>query len=165
VAVSIFDLIKIGVGPSSSHTMGPMLAARQFLLDAREAGTFERVERIGAQLYGSLALTGKGHCTDRAILLGWRARCRDLEPVTVEARLERIRGAGRLKLLGEREIRIRRADGPAFPSRPDTAPAQQRHAFHGLRCGGELLRASHSIPSAAASSCAATSPTRHPRRR
>jgi L-serine dehydratase len=105
VAVSIFDLIKIGVGPSSSHTMGPMLAARQFLLDACEAGTFERVERIGVQLYGSLALTGKGHCTDRAILLGLEGELPEtLEPVTVEARLERIRGAGRLKLLGEREI-------------------------------------------------------------
>ncbi len=105
MAISIFDLIKIGVGPSSSHTMGPMLAARRFLLDAREAGWFERIERVGAQLYGSLALTGKGHCTDRAILLGFEGEVpATLEPDTVEARLERIRGAGRLRLLGEREI-------------------------------------------------------------
>jgi L-serine dehydratase len=103
--ISIFDLIKIGVGPSSSHTMGPMLAARQFLLDAREGGVFDRIERVGVQLYGSLALTGKGHCTDRAILLGLEGEVpRTLDPATVEARLERIRGAGRLKLLGEREI-------------------------------------------------------------
>jgi L-serine dehydratase len=105
VAISIFDLIKIGVGPSSSHTMGPMLAARRFLLDAREAGVFDRIERVGAQLYGSLALTGKGHCTDRAILLGLEGEVpRTLEPLGVEARLERIRGTGRLRLLGEREI-------------------------------------------------------------
>ena len=105
MAISIFDLIKIGVGPSSSHTMGPMLAARRFLLDAREAGVFERIERVGAQLYGSLALTGKGHCTDRAILLGLEGEVpRTLEPLGVEARLERIRGTGRLRLLGEREI-------------------------------------------------------------
>jgi len=105
MAISIFDLIKIGVGPSSSHTMGPMLAARQFLLDARDAGVFERTERVGVQLYGSLALTGKGHCTDRAILLGLEGEVpATIEPATVEARLERIRGAGRLKLLGEREI-------------------------------------------------------------
>jgi L-serine dehydratase len=103
--ISIFDLIKIGVGPSSSHTMGPMLAARRFLLEAREAGVFDRIERVGAQLYGSLALTGKGHCTDRAILLGWEGEePRTIEPATVESRLERIRGAGRLRLLGEREI-------------------------------------------------------------
>jgi L-serine dehydratase len=105
MSISIFDLIKIGVGPSSSHTMGPMLAARQFLLDAREAGVFDDIERVGAQLYGSLALTGKGHHTDRAILLGFEGEMpRTLEPRKVEQRLERIRGAGRLKLLGEREI-------------------------------------------------------------
>jgi L-serine dehydratase len=103
--ISIFDLIKIGVGPSSSHTMGPMRAARQFLLDAREAGVFDRIERLGAQLYGSLALTGKGHCTDRAILLGFEGEVpRTIEPDTVQARLERIRGEGRLRLLGQREI-------------------------------------------------------------
>lgn len=105
MAISIFDLIKIGVGPSSSHTMGPMLAARQFLLDARAAGMFERIERVGVQLYGSLALTGKGHGTDRAILLGLEGEVpRTLEPATVEARLARIRDTGRLQLLGEREI-------------------------------------------------------------
>jgi L-serine dehydratase len=105
MSISIFDLIKIGVGPSSSHTMGPMVAARQFLLDARSAGIFDRIERVGAQLYGSLALTGKGHCTDRAILLGFEGEVpKTLEPGTVEARLERIRGEGRLRLLGEREI-------------------------------------------------------------
>jgi L-serine dehydratase len=105
VAISIFDLVKIGVGPSSSHTMGPMLAARQFLLDLQERDLLACVERVGAQLYGSLALTGKGHCTDRAILLGLEGEVpRTLEPATVEQRLERIRGAGRLRLLGEREI-------------------------------------------------------------
>jgi len=105
VAISIFDLVKVGVGPSSSHTMGPMLAAREFLLDVREAGLLDRVERLGAQLYGSLALTGRGHCTDRAILLGFEGEVpRTIEPATVEARLERIRGSGRLRLLGEREI-------------------------------------------------------------
>jgi L-serine dehydratase len=105
MAISIFDLIKIGVGPSSSHTMGPMRAARRFLLDAREAGLLERIEGLGVQLYGSLALTGKGHCTDRAILLGLEGEePRTLEPATVETRLARIRDAGRLKLLGEREI-------------------------------------------------------------
>ena len=107
MAISIFDLIKIGVGPSSSHTMGPMLAARQFLLDARAAGKFERIERVGVQLYGSLALTGKGHGTDRAILLGLEGEVpRTLEAATVEARLARIRDTGRLQLLGEREIKF-----------------------------------------------------------
>ena len=67
---SVFDLFKIGVGPSSSHTMGPMTAACRFVEGLRGAGLLERTARVGVDLYGSLALTGKGHATDRAILLG-----------------------------------------------------------------------------------------------
>jgi len=105
MSLSIFDILKIGIGPSSSHTMGPMLAARRFLVDALDAGVFDRIERVGAQLYGSLALTGRGHCTDRAILLGLEGETPEsLEPRTVEARLERIREVSRLKLLGTREV-------------------------------------------------------------
>ncbi|MEJ2514695.1 MAG: L-serine ammonia-lyase [Gammaproteobacteria bacterium] len=105
MAISIFDILKIGVGPSSSHTMGPMLAARQFLVDALEAEVFDRIRRVGVQLYGSLALTGKGHCTDRAILLGLEGEQPEtLEPGTVESRLARIREQQRLKLLGSQEI-------------------------------------------------------------
>jgi L-serine dehydratase len=140
VTISIFDLIKIGVGPSSSHTMGPMLAARQFLLDARDAGWFERIDRIGAQLYGSLALTGKGHCTDRAILLGLEGEMPEtLEPATVEARLERIRGAGPPEAARRAGDRLRRADGPALSQGAVAAAARQRHAFHRLRRGRETL--------------------------
>jgi L-serine dehydratase len=105
MSLSIFDIFKIGIGPSSSHTMGPMLAARRFLLGLRERGLLERVARVGAQLYGSLALTGRGHCTDRAILLGLEGETPEtLEPRTVEGRLERIRGSARLRLLGTREV-------------------------------------------------------------
>ena len=67
---SVFDLFKIGVGPSSSHTMGPMTAACRFVERLRESGMLERTARVSADLYGSLALTGKGHATDRAVLLG-----------------------------------------------------------------------------------------------
>ncbi|MDP9197708.1 MAG: L-serine ammonia-lyase, partial [Pseudomonadota bacterium] len=67
---SVFDVFKVGVGPSSSHTMGPMLAARLFVLDLESRGVLERSSEVFVQLYGSLALTGLGHCTDRAILLG-----------------------------------------------------------------------------------------------
>src|SRR3981189_2246312 len=64
---SLFDLFKIGIGPSSSHTVGPMRAARRFALALE---SFPSIERIRVELYGSLALTGRGHGTDRAILLG-----------------------------------------------------------------------------------------------
>ena len=105
MTVSIFDIFKIGIGPSSSHTMGPMLAARRFLVDAVEAGGFDRIERVGAQLYGSLALTGRGHCTDRAILLGLEGETPEvLDPRTTDERLARIRQGGRLRLLGTQEV-------------------------------------------------------------
>lgn len=67
---SVFDLFKIGVGPSSSHTMGPMKAAARFVETLRDEGLLRRTARVETRLYGSLALTGKGHASDRAILIG-----------------------------------------------------------------------------------------------
>ena len=67
---SLFDLFKIGIGPSSSHTVGPMRAALRFADDLGKAGLLEKTARVVCDLYGSLALTGHGHGTDRAILLG-----------------------------------------------------------------------------------------------
>ena len=69
-ATSLFDLYKIGIGPSSSHTMGPMRAAGRFADELVAAGHLPQVARVQVDLYGSLALTGKGHCTDRGVLLG-----------------------------------------------------------------------------------------------
>jgi L-serine dehydratase len=105
MSLSVFDIFKIGIGPSSSHTMGPMNAARSFaeLLAAR--GLLARTAHLSAQLYGSLALTGRGHCTDRAILLGLEGASPDtLDSASVEPALQRIRSAGRLRLLGQHEI-------------------------------------------------------------
>jgi len=105
MSLSVFDIFKIGIGPSSSHTMGPMNAARSFveLLASREL--LERTAQISAQLYGSLALTGRGHCTDRAILLGFEGSSPDtIDPAIIEPALHRIRASGRIRLLGRREI-------------------------------------------------------------
>ncbi|MEM1055642.1 MAG: L-serine ammonia-lyase [Bacteroidota bacterium] len=79
-ALSVFDMLKIGVGPSSSHTLGPWRAVQRWLDELDEAGLIGRVERVQIHLYGSLALTGLGHCTDQAVclaLLGY-------DPVTIE---------------------------------------------------------------------------------
>src|SRR6185369_11536459 len=96
---------KIGVGPSSSHTMGPMTAACRFVEGLREAGMLARTERVGVDLYGSLALTGKGHATDRAILLGLSGERPDrIDPDAAERTVARIRETGRLRLGGEHEI-------------------------------------------------------------
>ena len=102
---SLFELFKIGIGPSSSHTVGPMRAALRFLreLDARHL--LDGVESIAIDLYGSLALTGHGHGTDRAILLALLGESPDTVPLDqIEAMVERIRGEHRLKLMGRRDI-------------------------------------------------------------
>ena len=68
--ISVFDMLKIGVGPSSSHTLGPWRAAERFLLELRTENILQDVIRIKVDLYGSLSLTGKGHATDLAVMLG-----------------------------------------------------------------------------------------------
>lgn len=101
MVASTFDLFKIGVGPSSSHTMGPMTAAADFV----ETLEGLDVARVRAELYGSLALTGKGHATDRAILLGLSGeRPANMDPDAAERTVARIRETGRLMLGGRREI-------------------------------------------------------------
>ena len=105
MAVSVFDLFKIGIGPSSSHTVGPMRAARLFALRLEHEGRLAATTRVCSQLYGSLGATGKGHGTDKAVLLGLAGQ----EPDTVDVELigsalKRIREAQRLALLGTHEI-------------------------------------------------------------
>jgi L-serine dehydratase len=105
VVSSVFDLFKIGVGPSSSHTMGPMTAACNFVEGLERAGLTDSVERVAADLYGSLALTGKGHATDRAILLGLSGTRPDrLDPDDADRIVAEVRGTGRLALAGRRPI-------------------------------------------------------------
>jgi L-serine dehydratase len=103
--LSVFDIFKIGIGPSSSHTMGPMNAARAWVQSLAEQGLLGRTAQVSAQLYGSLALTGRGHCTDRAILLGLEGLSPDsIDPSVIEPTLLRIRSAGRIRLAGHHEI-------------------------------------------------------------
>jgi len=105
MALSVLDIFKVGLGPSSSHTMGPMNAACAFVGDLGERGLLDRVQRVGAQLYGSLALTGLGHCTDRAVLLGLEGQPAGGNRAGGDrATLARIRSSGRLLLAGRHEI-------------------------------------------------------------
>ena len=105
--VSVFDLFSVGVGPSSSHTVGPMRAAATFAERLRDEGLLDRVERVHAQLFGSLGATGHGHGSDKAVLLGLTGeRPETCDPRAVESRLARMRADKRLAVLGEREIRF-----------------------------------------------------------
>jgi len=103
--ISVFDLFKVGIGPSSSHTMGPMRAARRFVEHLEAASVLESVARIRVNLYGSLALTGRGHGTDRAILLGLEGESPERVDIdSIDARLATIRQQHEIRMLGRHTI-------------------------------------------------------------
>ncbi|MFF9811039.1 L-serine ammonia-lyase [Streptomyces coeruleorubidus] len=105
MAISVFDLFSIGIGPSSSHTVGPMRAARMFARRLRNEELLAPTAKVRAELYGSLGATGHGHGTPKAVLLGLEGDSpRTVDVETADARVEAIRTGGRLKLLGEQEI-------------------------------------------------------------
>src|SRR6478609_9895456 len=103
--VSVFDLFKIGIGPSSSHTVGPMIAACRFASHIEDANLLAFVTRVRAELFGSLGATGKGHGTDKAVLLGLEGNLPDLiDPDLIAPRLKEIRETRRLMLLGKHAV-------------------------------------------------------------
>ena len=115
MAVSVFDLFKIGIGPSSSHTVGPMRAARLFARHLQHEGLLPRTARVQGHLYGSLGATGKGHGTDKAVLLGLAGHEPDTVDVdAVPALLAAIRGSARLTLLGGHEVAFAEKDDLKF---------------------------------------------------
>jgi len=102
---SVFEIFKIGIGPSSSHTVGPMRAARRFVCGLEEAGTLGETTAVRAELYGSLALTGKGHGTDRAVLMGLMGETpEDVDVERVEQVLADCSDRDRIRLNGRREL-------------------------------------------------------------
>jgi L-serine dehydratase len=115
VNTSLFELFKIGIGPSSSHTVGPMRAALRFSRQLESAGLLPRTASVIVDLYGSLALTGVGHGTDRAILLGLLGEAPDtVDPATVETKIATIRSSGSLQLNGTRAIPFTEATSLRF---------------------------------------------------
>ena len=102
--IGLQDMFKIGIGPSSSHTVGPMRAARRFVLELPE-GMLAQVHRVAVELFGSLAHTGQGHGTDPAVLMGLCGEIPDaIDTASVAARVAAIRTEGKLKLLAQHEI-------------------------------------------------------------
>ncbi|MBQ0934860.1 L-serine ammonia-lyase [Ideonella paludis] len=122
MAVSVFDLFKIGIGPSSSHTVGPMRAARLFGLRLQSAGQLGNVARVRCWLYGSLGATGKGHGSDKAVLLGLLGEEPDQVAVErIEPLLEEIRSSGHLALMGSQRVAFKEAEDLLFMRR-ETLP-------------------------------------------
>ena len=129
MAVSVFDLFKIGIGPSSSHTVGPMRAARMFVSRLEHDGLLSRAARVLSQLYGSLGATGKGHGSDKAVLLGLAGYEPDTVDVdAIDGILAAVRSQARLPLLGQHAVAFNEKDDLKF-FRRETLPL---HA-NGLR--------------------------------
>src|SRR3954452_12592184 len=105
MTISAFDLFKVGIGPSSSHTVGPMRAACSFALRLREEGLLARVARVRRELFGSLGATGHGHGSVKAVVLGLEGEQPDLvDPATAEPRVAAVRARGELLLAGKHPI-------------------------------------------------------------
>ncbi|MGY1424107.1 L-serine ammonia-lyase [Lysobacter sp. A289] len=106
MSVSCFDLFKIGIGPSSSHTVGPMRAAARFIERwIVDNGDLDRTARVRAEVFGSLAMTGRGHGTDKALMMGLEGHWpNQIDPDIIPGTLERIRSEKRLRLSGRHEI-------------------------------------------------------------
>jgi L-serine dehydratase len=137
---SAFDLFKIGVGPSSSHTMGPMTAACRFVERLAEDGLMERTARVTVDLYGSLALTGKGHATDRAILLGLGGERPDrIDPDAADRTIAGIRESGHIKLGGTHDIAFDEARDVRFLQRERLPHHSNGMRFSAFDAGGETI--------------------------
>lgn len=105
MTISVFDLFKVGIGPSSSHTVGPMKACKLFLAKLRSEGHFEKVDCVTVELYGSLALTGIGHGTDKAVILGLMGfEPETIDPDIMEPSIREIGASKKIKLGGSRKI-------------------------------------------------------------
>ncbi|MGM9515136.1 L-serine ammonia-lyase [Roseateles sp. DB2] len=140
MAVSVFDLFKIGIGPSSSHTVGPMRAARLFASRLRSEGLLPRTARVLSQLYGSLGATGKGHGSDTAVLLGLAGH----EPDTVDVErvpqyLDEIRQGSRMQLLGEHWVDFNEAKDLVFFRRQSLPFHANGMRFSAFDAEGALL--------------------------
>ena len=131
---SLFDLYKIGVGPSSSHTMGPMRAACRFARELADRGVLDRVERVHAELFGSLALTGLGHATDRAVLLGLAGNePATVDPARIESAVAEIRSLQLIHLAGRRPIAFDETRDLKFNREQMFPPGAQMQHPNGLR--------------------------------
>jgi L-serine dehydratase len=140
MAVSVFDLFKVGIGPSSSHTVGPMRAARLFALRLESAGLMGATARVRTELYGSLGATGKGHGSDKAVLLGLSGHEPDSVDVeSVPAILAGIRDESRVNLLGRHGMAFDEKADLVFNRRESLPLHSNGMKFSAFDAAGALL--------------------------
>ncbi len=141
MAISVFDLFSIGIGPSSSHTVGPMRAACQFVQTLHDEGLLDKVTRIKSELYGSLGATGKGHGSDRAILLGLEGELpEEVDTATIDERLEQVRNSKIINLLAKRSVAFDEKQDLIMHRRQTLPYHSNGMTFHAYNAEMELLR-------------------------
>jgi L-serine dehydratase len=140
MAISVFDMFKIGIGPSSSHTVGPMRAARAFARGLADDGLLPGVTRVRAELFGSLGATGRGHGSDRAVILGLEgADPETVDTAVIDERVAAVRDRETIFLLGEQEAGF--AAGDLVLNRRQSLPYHPNGMrFSAYGRDGELLR-------------------------
>lgn len=162
--ISVFELFKIGIRPSSSHTIGPMIAARRFLTEIETAGVFDEIAEVVTELFGSLALTGRGHGTDSTILLGLAGEVPDKINVdSAPAIVDAVRRHNSLNLLGRKTIAFeetrhllfhtreslpRHPNGLRFTARAPSGSKLLQRAYYSIG-GGFVIGEDEEPPSAA----------------
>ncbi|GIH74863.1 L-serine ammonia-lyase [Planobispora longispora] len=140
MAISVFDLFKIGIGPSSSHTGGPMAAAHKFARGLDHDGLLDKTARVEVILYGSLGLTGKGHGSDKAVLLGLSGEKPELVDVdSVDGRLAAMKDSGTVRLYGSREIPFVVGDDLVFERKKSLPGHPNGMRFTAFDESGEIL--------------------------
>lgn len=143
MAVSAFDLFKIGIGPSSSHTVGPMRAALLFAQGLQRDGLLPQVASLRVELYGSLGATGKGHGTDKGVMLGLMGHAPDtVDPAAIAGLLDQVRARKVLPLLGHFDVPFIEREHILFYRRIALAEHPNGMKFHACDSNGDVLRES-----------------------
>ena len=141
MAISVFDLFSIGIGPSSSHTVGPMRAANQFVQGLQDDKLLDSVARIKSELYGSLGSTGKGHGSDKAVLLGLQGELPEqVDTTTVDSKLEQIRSTLKIKLMESNSIPFGEKEDLILHRRKTLPFHPNGMTFRAYNAAGDLLR-------------------------
>jgi len=140
MAVSVFELFKIGIGPSSSHTVGPMRAANKFVQRLGEQNLLQQVRRVQATLFGSLAFTGRGHGTDKAVLLGLSGELPDkIDPDEIDDILAQINNSGAIGLAATQQINFAEKTDLLFNKRTTLPYHSNGMRFEAFDADGGLL--------------------------
>jgi len=141
LAISVFDLFRIGIGPSSSHTVGPMRAAGMFIDGLSEDGLLNGLARLRVELFGSLGATGKGHGTDKALILGLQGEHPEsVDTDAIPACLERVKTRGELQLAGGKQLTFDMQQDLVFHKSEVLPYHPNGMTFHALDASGAVIR-------------------------